>query len=118
MGLGWRHGLGWRDLRVDGHLIHTLAELTPVLILFTDATRINLKLLRRKHDLPVRLLLIGMPLTIVFGTVIAAPTLEPGGDSFVVDDLPGVGVSNASSNRLGLPVMEVQEGEQGASARR
>lgn len=65
-------GLGWVDLHVDDSVIHTLAELTLVLVLFTDATRINLKLLRREHDLPVRLLLIGMPLTILFGTAIAA----------------------------------------------
>ncbi len=66
------HGLGWIDLHIEDHLIHTLAELTLVLILFTDATRIDLKLLRRQHDLPIRLLLIGMPLTILLGTAVAA----------------------------------------------
>ncbi len=65
-------GLGWLDLHIDDHLIHTLAELTLVLVLFTDATRINLKLLRREHDLPVRLLVFGMPLTILLGTAVAA----------------------------------------------
>ncbi len=65
------HGLGWVDLHVDDHIIHALAELTLVLVLFTDATRINLKLLRRQHDVPVRMLLIGMPLTILLGTAIA-----------------------------------------------
>ncbi len=66
------HGLGWLDLHVDDHLIHTLAELTLVLVLFTDATRINLTLLRREHNLPMRLLLIGMPLTILLGMAVAA----------------------------------------------
>ncbi len=65
-------GLGWVDFHVEDHLIHTLAELTLVLVLFTDATRIDLELLRRQHDLPVRLLLIGMPLTILLGTAVAA----------------------------------------------
>ncbi len=65
-------GLGWLDLDVDDRLIHALAEITLVLVLFTDATRIDLKLLRRQHDLPVRLLLIGMPLTVLLGTAVAA----------------------------------------------
>ncbi len=51
--------------------IHTLAEITLILVLFTDAARIDLSLLRREHTIPLRLLLIGMPLTIVLGTIIA-----------------------------------------------
>ncbi len=65
-------GVGLVDLHLDDRLIHTLAELTLVLVLFTDATRIDLKLLRREHDLPVRLLLVGMPLTILFGLAVAS----------------------------------------------
>ncbi len=65
------HGIGLLDLEIDESLIHTLAELTLVLVLFTDATRINLKRLASEHNLPVRLLLLGMPLTIVLGTVAA-----------------------------------------------
>ncbi len=75
MGLGLligEGGLGLVKLHIDDHLIHTLAELTLVLVLFTDATRIDLKLLRKEHDLPVRLLLVGMPLTILLGTIVAA----------------------------------------------
>ncbi|MEM7586614.1 MAG: cation:proton antiporter [Acidobacteriota bacterium] len=65
------HGLGLFTLHVEDHVIHTLAELTLVLVLFTDATRINLEQLRRQHNLPIRLLAIGMPLTIVLGTLVA-----------------------------------------------
>ncbi len=50
--------------------IHLLAELTLVIVLFTDASRIDLKLLRREHDLPVRLLAIGLPLCIAMGTLV------------------------------------------------
>lgn len=50
---------------------HTLAELTLVLILFTDASRINLRLLWEQHRLPLRLLLVGLPLTIAAGVGVA-----------------------------------------------
>ncbi len=74
VGLGFLvsgHGLGWLSLEVGDQVIHTLAELTLVLVLFTDASRIDLSLLRREHDLPVRLLAIGMPLTLVLGAIVA-----------------------------------------------
>jgi sodium/hydrogen antiporter len=63
--------LGWADLKFDNAFIHGLAELTLILVLFSDAARIDLRLLRREHTLPARLLLIGMPLTIVLGTAVA-----------------------------------------------
>jgi len=62
---------GWVDIDPESPLIHTLTELTLILVLFTDASRIDLKSLRRDHDIPIRLLGIGMPLTIVFGTLTA-----------------------------------------------
>jgi len=52
--------------------IHTLAEVTLVLVLFSDAARIDLVKLRADHNLPQRLLLIGMPLSIILGTICAA----------------------------------------------
>ena len=49
-----------------GHAaIHIIAEFTLILVLFTDAARIDLNQVRRDHNLPVRMLLIGMPLTIL-----------------------------------------------------
>ena len=51
--------------------VHTLAEITLILVLFTDAAHINLKSLKKDHILPQRMLSIGMPLTIIFGTLIA-----------------------------------------------
>lgn len=56
-----------------GHsAIHTIAELTLILVLFTDAARIDLSRLRRDHNLPVRMLTIALPLAIVAGMLIAA----------------------------------------------
>lgn len=70
-------GLGLADLEFDHGVVHTLAELTLVLVLFSDAARIDLGAVRRYHDLPVRMLAIGMPLTIVLG-VLAALALPLG----------------------------------------
>lgn len=63
--------LGWLRGESEGSAIHALAELTLVVVLFTDASRIKFRLLRRDHNLPVRLLLVGLPLTIAAGTVVA-----------------------------------------------
>ena len=63
-------------LEIEGGFLNTLAELTLVLVLFTDASRIDLKLLRRDHNLPIRLLGIGLPLTMVFGAVIGAVVFD------------------------------------------
>jgi len=49
--------------------IHVLLEITLVLVLFTDASRVDLKLLKTQSDLPIRMLLVGMPLTILLGGV-------------------------------------------------
>ena len=46
-----------------------LAEATLALVLFTDAVRVDLHRLRREALVPARLLGIGLPLTIVAGTV-------------------------------------------------
>ncbi|MEM9386083.1 MAG: cation:proton antiporter [Pseudomonadota bacterium] len=59
------------DMPVTHGAIHLLAEVTLILVLFSDAASISLRELRKSLTLPLRLLLIGMPLTILFGTVAA-----------------------------------------------
>lgn len=55
-----------------GHsIIHFIAEFTLIVVLFTDAARLDLKRLWHDHNLPVRMLIIGLPLVVVTGTVIA-----------------------------------------------
>ncbi len=56
---------------IGNGFIHILAEFTLVLILFTDAARIDLSLLKRQHELPIRMLTLGLPLSIIFGTAAA-----------------------------------------------
>ena len=51
--------------------LELVAELTLVIVLFIDASRINLPLLFREHKIPVRLLGASLPLTILLGAVVA-----------------------------------------------
>jgi sodium/hydrogen antiporter len=51
--------------------VRTLAEATLAVVLFADASRIKLHLLKREYAVPVRLLGIGLPLTIVAGALLA-----------------------------------------------
>ena len=60
------------DLSSSSGTVRTLAEATLALVLFSDASRINRRELRRDANVPVRLLGIGLPLTIVLGAVAAA----------------------------------------------
>jgi len=52
-------------------LLHFIAECTLILVLFTDAARIDLGAVRKDHNLPQRMLLIGLPLTILCGALLA-----------------------------------------------
>lgn len=62
-------GLGIIHLGVDTEGIRTLAELTLALVLFTDAANADLRVLRLSFRIPERLLLVGLPLTILLGFV-------------------------------------------------
>jgi NhaP-type Na+/H+ or K+/H+ antiporter len=55
-----------------GSTVRTLAEATLAVVLFADASRIKLRLLRHEYAVPLRLLAIGLPLTIVLGAAVAA----------------------------------------------
>jgi NhaP-type Na+/H+ or K+/H+ antiporter len=57
------------NLRSD--TLRDIAELTLALVLFADAARVNLRELRSDVRFPVRLLAIGLPLTIGAGTAVA-----------------------------------------------
>lgn len=53
-------------------ILYVIANFTLILILFTDSSRINLFLFEKEHDLPRRLLGVGLPLTIILGIICAA----------------------------------------------
>jgi NhaP-type Na+/H+ or K+/H+ antiporter len=60
------------DISSTSSTVRALAEATLALVLFSDASRIDLGKLRREVSLPVRLLGMGLPLTIALGAVAAA----------------------------------------------
>ena len=57
--------------RHEAHWFLGLAEIGLVLLLFTDASRTNLKVLSNIRELPARLLSVGMLLTILLGAIAA-----------------------------------------------
>jgi sodium/hydrogen antiporter len=64
--------LGLVEFGLDTHIVLLVSEIALSLVLFTDAASINLSVLRQNEGLPLRLLGIGMPLTIALGTASAA----------------------------------------------
>lgn len=63
--------------------LHLVAEVALILLLFLDAAQIDLGALRRRHTWPSRMLAIGLPLSILLGTLAAWPFL-PGWPIFAV----------------------------------
>lgn len=50
-------------------VLHLFAEIALVVVLFLDAAQTDLTALRRRHEWPVRMLALGMPLMVGLGTV-------------------------------------------------
>jgi sodium/hydrogen antiporter len=90
------------DVDVANQYVRLLAEATLALVLFTDAVRIDLGSLRREYALPVRLLGIGLPLTIVAGTL-AGLALFPALDLWTAAALATMLAPTDAA--LGLPVV-------------
>ena len=61
------------SVRPTSSTVRTLAEATLAVVLFSDSSRVNLRALRREASMPVRLLGVGLPLTVVFGWLVAVP---------------------------------------------
>jgi NhaP-type Na+/H+ or K+/H+ antiporter len=67
--------LGWLDPSIDRETVRWIAEATLTVVLFSDASRIDLRALRHEYVVPVRLLAVGLPLTIVAGAVLGMAVL-------------------------------------------
>jgi NhaP-type Na+/H+ or K+/H+ antiporter len=76
--------LGLLEVEVESEQVKRLAEITLTLVLFADASRISMRMLRREYTVPLRLLGIGLPLTIAVGTLVGAIVI------------PGVSVAEAA----------------------
>lgn len=59
------------DLELENRAINFVAEFTLMILLFTDASRINISSLKKEHTLPMQLLGISLPLTILFGALLS-----------------------------------------------
>jgi sodium/hydrogen antiporter len=68
--------LGLVDPAATGTEVKILAEATLTVVLFSDASRIDLAALKRTLGIPARLLGIGLPLTIVAGLLAALVLLD------------------------------------------
>ncbi|MGI9642772.1 MAG: cation:proton antiporter, partial [Acidimicrobiia bacterium] len=112
---------GVADLSLDDSGIETLLTLTLALVLFVDATHINLSALRRQWADPVRLLLLAFPLMLVLGfglgvvllgglsifavaaiSTILAPTDAALGQAVVTSEQVPLGVRQTLSVESGL----------------
>ena len=59
------------SVRPTSSTVRTLAEATLAVVLFSDSSRVDLRALRREASMPVRLLGVGLPLTVVLGGLVA-----------------------------------------------
>jgi sodium/hydrogen antiporter len=95
-------GLDLLDVSHDAEAVKLLLEVSLVAVLFTDAAGVRWSVLRRDDALPLRLLGLGLPLTMVFGTI-GAWLLLPG---FTVWELALVAVILAPTDAaLGQPAI-------------
>ena len=69
-------GFNLLSLETDRETIRTLAEVTLAMVLFTDAASADMVVLKKNRGLPIRLLLIGLPLTILLGFGIGVLLVE------------------------------------------
>jgi NhaP-type Na+/H+ or K+/H+ antiporter len=77
MTLGVVTGLTIVDpLELDTPAVLTVLELTLALVLFADASRIDIARLRQGYSWPFRMLVLGTPLAIVIGSALAAWYLD------------------------------------------
>ena len=63
---------GVLPVNVSTSSVHVVAELALALLLYSDAARVNVHELRREKGMPIRLLGIGLPLTVALGVALAA----------------------------------------------
>ncbi len=73
LGVVVTHGpTGFIHFTLHSSAIRSLAEVTLALVLFSDASRVNVRALRVDATIPARLLGVGLPLTIAAGFAVAA----------------------------------------------
>jgi len=99
---------------VGGQAWLILAEITYGIVLFNGATRVNLGVLGGQMQLPGRLLVIGLPLTILFGMLAAALVL-PDLSLWEAGVLACILASTDSSRRVPECIRDALNAESGLS---
>jgi NhaP-type Na+/H+ or K+/H+ antiporter len=104
LGLVCTHGpLALVDVDLRSSTARSVAEVTLALVLFVDASRINVRELRADAGLPIRLLGIGLPLTIGLGCIVAAALYRNTGLWVAAVIAAAVAPTDAA---LGAPIMQ------------
>ena len=118
-GFATAHALGAGG-GLDTERIRALIEITLALVLFVDASSIAVRWFRTEWQYPARLLGIGLPLTVVLGTLVAA-LLFPGNDIWLMAVVgaalaptdAALGVSIIENERIPLRLRQVVNVESG-----
>jgi sodium/hydrogen antiporter len=93
--------LGWLDIPATAATSELVLELTLAMILFADASTLDLKKVRLDAGLPTRLLSIGLPLTVLLGAAVAYLLFPDDGLGFAL--LMGA-ILAPTDAALGLPI--------------
>jgi len=67
----WMTVLRDHVLSFQSEAVQTIAEITLILVLFSDAAVLDLRQLKANWRLPARLLFVALPLTVIFSTLVA-----------------------------------------------
>lgn len=65
-------GKEWSE-GINASWVEPIAQITLILVLFNDASTLDLKALMKDRRLPMRLLFIGLPITMILGILLAIP---------------------------------------------
>jgi sodium/hydrogen antiporter len=93
--------LGVLILSTQAEAIKSVTEFTLAVLLFADASTLNLRQVREDEQLPVRLLTVGMLLTLALGTLVALVLLPGEGLAFAALIAAILAPTDAA---LGLPI--------------
>jgi len=97
-------GLGLFDITPDNGVVELLAEIALIIILASDASQVDRRRIRQVEQLPIRLLTLGLPLTMLLGTGMAAVVFQGAGVPFAAIALLAVLLSPTDA-ALGQAVM-------------
>ncbi|NOU51845.1 sodium:proton antiporter [Pseudoalteromonas sp. JBTF-M23] len=69
--LGWWFADGWHFQIQDSEIVLPIIELTLAIVLFTDAAKTRLRVLFHSYQLPLLMLLVALPITMLLGALLA-----------------------------------------------